>query len=222
MAGMKRLGAVLCLVVLFASPAFPQTAEEAVAGMESALRSFRTLRARFEQLYYSMTVSTPLRETGELYYQKPDRMRWEYKQPQDKVFLYRDETFSLFLPEENQLTRSRVSPEAFDSEILAFFMGTKALAELYAIEDASFPTESSGVQQVKLTPREEGEYLYLLLEIDLKTRLLRRVVFHEWAGNKQEFIFSRIRTDIALPSGTFVLKVPPDCEIIEDPEVIRR
>ncbi len=190
--------------------------------MEKALKSALTLRARFEQFYYSMSVSTPLKETGEIFYQKPNLMKWEYKNPQDKTFLYKDDIFSLYIPEEKQLTRSRVPEEAFDNEILAFFLGDKALGDLYLIEDTSFPTNAKGTRQIKLIPREEGDYLHVLLEIDEKTWLLRKAVFIEWAGSKQEFIFSRVRTNVKLSPGTFILKVPSDCEIFDDSDIIRR
>jgi outer membrane lipoprotein carrier protein len=219
---MKKTGVLLLLTALVAGTALAATAEEAVANMEKALKSLRTLRARFEQSYHSMSVSAPLKESGEIFYEAPDRMRWEYRDPKDKVFLYRDEIVSLYIREERQLTRSRVSREALESEILAFFLGTKALAELYHVEDGENPQEPEGVRPVKLTPREEGEYVSILLEIDEKTWLFRRAVFTEWSGNRQEFVFSRIRVNTALPPGAFVLKVPPDTEIIEDPEVIRR
>ncbi len=219
---MKKPLAALCLALFLAAPASATTAEEAVANMERTLQSLRSLRARFEQTYRSLAVSTPLKESGEVFYEAPDRMRWEYGNPEDKVFLYRDETLSIFLPHEKQLTRSRISPEALDSEILAFFLGTKALAELYVIEDGPALPGTAGIIVAKLTPREEGEYVSVLLEIDGKSWLLRKAVFTEWGGNTQEFVFSRIRANPSLPAGTFILKVPPDTEIIEDPEVIRR
>lgn len=210
------------LAVFLAGSALATTAEEAVARMEKTIRSLRTLRARFEQSYHSLSVSTPLKESGEIFYEAPGRMRWEYRVPEDKVFLYRDETVSIYIPQDKQLTRSRISAEDLESEILAFFLGTKALGELYLIEDGPVPSGAAGFRQVKLTPREEGEYVSILLEIDEKSWFFRKAVFTEWSGNRQEFVFSRIRSNTALPPGAFILKVPPDTEIIEDPEVIRR
>ncbi len=219
---MKRAAFLLVLTVVLAGAASATTAKEAVARMEKTLKSLRTLRARFVQTYHSVSVSTPLEESGEVFFEAPDRMRWEYRNPEDKTFLYRDETFSVYLPLEKQLTRSRVSPEALESEILAFFLGTKALGDLYLIEDSADPPEKPGDRRIMLTPREEGEYVSVFLEIDERSWLLRKAVFNEWGGNRQEFVFSRIRTNTSLPAGAFVLKVPPDTEIIEDPEVIRR
>lgn len=222
MAGMRRLSAVLLGLLAVAVAAFPVTPEEAVANLERALKAVGTLQARFEQLHYSMSVSAPLREKGELFLQKPDRMRWEYRDPQDKVFLYKDGVLEMYIAEEKQLTRSRVPQEALESDIFGIFLGVMSFRDAYIVEDSPFPTDASRVKQVKLTPRTEGDYSHILLEIDERTWLLRRAIFLEWAGNKREFIFSQVRTGVRLSAKTFELKVPPDCEIIDDGETVRR
>jgi outer membrane lipoprotein carrier protein len=191
-------------------------AEEAVSRLERALKAVTTLEARFEQLHYSMAVSEPLREKGDLFLQKPDRMRWTYKDPQEKVFLYKEGVLEMYLPEENQLTRSPVSKEALETDIFGILLGTTSFLEAYAVEGNPFPTDATRVRQVRLTPKTEGEFSHILLEIDETTWLLRRAIFLEWAGNKREFIFSRVRTGGRIPASTFTLKVPPGTEIIDD------
>ena len=223
MAGMRRLSVVVLGMLVIAPVAFSAvTAEEAVANLDRALKAVGTLQARFEQLHYSMSVSAPLREKGEFFFQKPDRMRWEYKDPQDKVFLYKDGVLEMYLPEEKQLTRSPVSKEALESDIFGIFLGVMSFDDAYIVEDNPFPTEASRVRQVKLTPRTEGDYSHILLEIDEATWLLRRAIFLEWAGNKREFVFSQVRTGVRLPAKAFTLKVPAATEIIDDTENARR
>ena len=87
------LPGLVLLVIAAGLPAAPVaddpavTPEVAVANMQKALRAVSTLQARFEQLHTSVSVSMPLREKGDLYLEKPDHMRWEYREPQNKVFL---------------------------------------------------------------------------------------------------------------------------------------
>jgi outer membrane lipoprotein carrier protein len=221
---MRRFPAVLAALLVIAAALPPAAAapavtpEEAVSNLERALKAVSTLQARFEQLHYSMSVSEPLREKGELFLQKPDRMRWEYKTPQDKVFLYKEGVLEMYLPEDKQLTRSPVPREALESDIFGILLGAMSFCDAYVIEDNPFPTEAANVRQLKLTPKTEGDYSYILLEIDEATWLLRRAIFLEWAGNKREFVFSQVRTGVRLAAKTFTLKVPPDTEIIDDTE----
>lgn len=198
------------------------TAEQAVASLEKALKAVSTLQARFDQLYYSMSVSEPLHEKGDLFLQRPDLMRWNYKAPQEKVFLYKDGVLETYLPEDKQLTRTPISKEAVQSDIFGIFLGTTSFRDAYTIGDTQFPTDASMVRQVKLVPKTEGDFSHILLEIDMKTWLLRRAIFLEWAGNKREFDFSQVRTGVRIPAKTFTLKVPPGTEIIDDTDGIRR
>jgi outer membrane lipoprotein carrier protein len=219
---MRRRCVLLLAGLILAGAAFPVKPEEAAANLEKALRNLRSLQARFEQFYYSVSVSEPLHERGEFFLQKPDLMRWQYKDPREKAFLYTGGIFQMYLPDEKQLTRSRILPEAYESDILGIFLGGKSFRDLYAIEDTRFPTDTARVRQIKLSPREEGDYSHILLEIDDRTWLLRRAIFFEWAGNKREFIFSQVRTNAPLPPRTFELKVPADCEIIDETGAIKR
>ncbi len=218
--GLSTLASLASLPVLagalLAAPAAGPAQEEAVANLEKALKAVTTLRADFEQFHYSMAVTEPLHEKGEILLEKPGRMRWEYKSPQNKVFLYKEGVLETYLPEEKQLTRSPVAPEALESDIFGILLGLASFRDAYAVEAALFPTEAEGVRQVKLTPLEEGDFSHILLEIDETSWLLRRAIFLEWAGNKREFVFSRVRTGVRLPSGAFTLKVPPGTEIIDD------
>lgn len=213
------MAGVLALGVAGASAVTPG---EAVANLGRALKAAGTLKANFEQLHYSMSVSKPLREKGELFLAKPDRMRWVYKSPQDKVFLYKDGVLEMYIPEDKQLTRSRIPREALETDIFGIFLGVMSYEKAYVIEDSPFPTDAVRVKQVKLTPRTEGDYSHILLEIDERTWLLRRVIIFEWSGTKREFLFSQVRTGLRLSPATFELKVPPDCEIIDEGETDRR
>ena len=222
MAGVKRFPILLGAAIFLAGTAHAQTPEEVAANLEKALKAAGTLQARFEQLHYSMSVSTPLRERGELFFQRPDRMRWDYRDPQEKVFLFKDGVFEMYIPEDNTLTRSRIPPEAYESDIIGILLGVRSFREAYDIESNPFPTDADRVRQIRLTPKEEDEFSHILLEIDERTWLLRRAVFLEWSGSKREFLFSQVRTNVRLSPRTFELKVPPDCEIIDDGEPVRR
>jgi len=54
---------------------------------EKKLFSLSSIKADFEQIYYSVSITTPLREKGEFTLKKPDLMKWEYREPEEKVFL---------------------------------------------------------------------------------------------------------------------------------------
>ena len=208
---MKKI--VLFLVV--AAVAFAQTAEEAAQKTEAQLRSYQTLQAEFEHIYFSSSVATPLRETGTCYFQKPGLMKWHYEKPEEKIYLLKESIIESYFPEDNQLLRSSFAKED-ESDILLLLSGKQGLLENYTAEFSPFPTENTDVLQIKLTPKKEDLETFILLEIGTKTWMIRKAVFFDWAGNKSEFHFNRIRLDTTLPKKTFELKVPKGTEIISD------
>ncbi len=209
---MKHIIGLLMLSWLISSPAV----EDIALKVERKLRSVQSIQSNFNQIYYSSSVSEPLTEKGKFYFKKPDLMKWEYKDPEEKIFLYREGVFLLYVPEDKELYRSYSSKEKYESEILSLLSGKKRLNDDYLIEPSPFPSENKEAPQLKLTPREESEYTHILLEIDEKTWLIRRAIFFDWAGNKNEFKFSQIKTGVRLSNKVFELKVPADVEIIED------
>ena len=205
---------LFCLLML-TTFCFPQSAEDIAKKTEIKLRSIKSIQADFEQIYYSQTVSTPLIEKGKFYFKKPNWMKWEYKEPEKKIFLHKEGLILFYIPEENQLIRNSITEESQEIEILSLLSGQKGLLDDYVVEFNSFPTENSRIVQIKLLPKQEGEYSFILLEIDEKSLLIRRAIFFDWAGNKSEFCFSRIKTNVSFSLSVFELKIPPGVEIIE-------
>ena len=90
------------------------------------------------------------------------------------------------------------------------------MSDHYLLEFSPFPSENQNSWKLKLTPKEEEENSSILLEIDEKTWLIQKAIFFDWAGNKSEFHFSQIKTNLPLSQRFFALKVPADVEIFKD------
>ncbi len=211
----------LSLALLLSRVALPSSSQsisprQAVLNLEKKFDALRSLQADFEQVHFSSAIATPLQEKGRFYFQRPDRMRWEYLEPEPKTYVYAEGLTLAYFPEDNQLYRRALPPEERNSAIFSLLTGRAGIEEHYRVEDAEFPSERVSPVQVKLIPKEEGEYTYVLLEIDAKSWLIQTAIFFDWAGNKQEFRFSGIKTNPRLGPTSFEIKVPPDCEIIED------
>ncbi len=207
---------LLASLLLLSSLITSYTAGDVALKTEEKIRSLRSIQAKFEQIYYSSTVSMPLEEKGNFNFQKPDSMRWEYKDPEEKTYLLKDGVFWEYIPEENQATKYDLEREGYESDILALLSGKKGILDNYQVEFSPFPTEDKSAYQLKLTPRkEEEEDSFILLEINEKNWLIQKAIFFDWAGNKTEYIFSSIKTNVKFPHDFFELRLPQDVEIIE-------
>jgi outer membrane lipoprotein carrier protein len=203
------------MILLLSLSSFSQTAEEVVSQLEKTLYSTQTLQAHFEHHFYSAVVSTPLKEKGRLYFQKPDKMRWEYTDPEHNIYLFEGERYQYYFVEDNQLMRGSISDEGHESEILYILTGQKNIADYYSSELSPFPTDNPRNAQIKLTPKKEEDGSYLLLELDKNGWQIHKIIFMDWEGNKTEFQFHDIKVNASLPKNIFELKLPSDVEIIE-------
>ncbi len=208
--------------LLIGSLGLAMTPVEIARNFKKKLASIDSLQSRFEHAYYSNSLAAPLMEKGNFTFKKPDRMRWEYTEPEKKTYVYQAGTLLSYIPEDNQLIRSTVDREQAESDILGFFSGKTEFEERYLIEESPFPSDDPLAWQIKLTPKEEGEQSYILLEIGRAGWLLQKAVLFDWAGNKHEFRFSRIRVNPRLPGDAFEIKVPPDCEIIDQSPPVKK
>jgi len=195
---------------------FFQAVEEVALKAEAKLRSVQSIQANFEQTLYPSSLSTTLKERGKFYFKKPDFMRWEYKDPEEKIFIYKEDTFLIYYPKDKELIKSTTSKEIYESEVLSLLSGRKSFLNNYLVEFSTFPSENPNTWKLKLTPKEENEYSSILLEIDEKTWLIRKAFFFDWSGDKSEFHFSQIKTNLPLPQKLFELELPADVEIFTD------
>ncbi len=206
---------LLASLLLLSSLITSYTAGDVALKTEEKIRSLHSIQANFEQVYYSSAVSMPLKEKGNFNFQKPDLMRWEYKDPEEKTYLLKEGIFWEYIPEENQATKYDLAREGYESDILALLSGQKGILDNYQVEFSPFPTENKSAYQLKLTPRKEEEESFILLEINEKNFLIQKAIFFDWAGNKTEYIFSGIKTNVKFTHDFFELRLPPDAEIIE-------
>lgn len=209
---MKHITGLLVLLLF----SFSQTPEDIALKVEAKLRSLQSIQANFKHNYFSSSISTPLKEKGKFYYKKPDLMKWEYKEPEKRIYLLKGGFFFEYIPEDKQIIKYDLSKEGYEPEILFLLSGKKKISDNYSLEFSPFPTEHPKAFQLKLTPNREADYSFILLEINEKSWLIQKAIFFDWAGNKQEFHFERIRVNKPLARDLFELKAPPGVEIIKN------
>jgi len=213
-----------CLLLLFLlSPLLRLSAamaqdfnpQEVASKLWEKLSSVTSLEANFVQYYYSTQVEEPVSGRGKVFVRRPDRMRWEYSSPERQIFLIKGELLWIYFPSEKQLIKKEANYELQAGEILGLLAGNVNLLERYEVGVSPFPTNQKNVYQIRLTPKEPGQYSYLLLEIDRKSYLLSTAILFEATGGKLEYHFSQFKLNQKLSDELFEVKVPADCEIIE-------
>ncbi|HYK91048.1 MAG TPA: outer membrane lipoprotein carrier protein LolA [Acidobacteriota bacterium] len=185
-----------------------------IAGLQRRYSAVNSIKANFRQTYTAPGVEQV--ESGVFWMKKPGLMRWEYRDPETRLFVTDGHETYLYTPEERQVMVSSFSSSERHGTPLQFLLGEGNISASF---EASFETESKpwlqGTVLLRLTPRSlEPDYSYILLEIDAGTYDVRRIVIRERKGNSSQFLLTDMETNVKVENGQFRFKIPKGVEII--------
>jgi outer membrane lipoprotein carrier protein len=214
------IGAILLMVVLAprtVRAAEPSGLDPFVKALESSYHDVRTLRAEFTQTY-QWGARTRV-ETGTVTFARGGLMRWDYRQPSPKLFLATRKDLILYIPEENQVTRSPVKSSEDIRVPFRLLLSRLNLHKVFkTIEFADDALDAQeGNRVLRAIPKHGDEtYSDVLMEVtpDLD---IRRLVVSYRDRSRMEFVFDHIERNVALSPTLFQFTPPPRAEIIKQP-----
>lgn len=212
----------LCLVLGLASvgrgesPDSKPGLDQYVRALESSYRGVQTLRAEFTQTHVWGPRTRV--ESGTVYFARGGLMRWDYREPSPKLFLATAKHLMLYVPSENQLTRSPVKSSE-DVRVpfrllLSRLNLRKVFSKIEFADDAMKP--QPGCRVLRGIPKrgQDEAYSEVLMEV-APTFDIRRLVVVYADRSRMEFVFERIERSVALSPSLFRFVPPPGAEIIE-------
>src|SRR5579864_6031210 len=200
--------------------------------LEARYRSARTLQATFLERY-SENDQLAREEAGVAYFQRPGKMRWEYKSPEKNVFLVDGKMAWFYVPADHTVTRAPAKQSTDWRTPLALLAGEMKLSRVCARVEptAAVPpltpgntvlycplrgeegkpsrTPSDVVENQPTTPDES-----IYLEIAPTTGELARVLVREKGGVEIDFQFTAWRFDPPASDSFFRFEVPPGVAIV--------
>src|ERR1043166_1593706 len=97
-----------------------------IGGVERSFATMKDFSADFVQIFQD-PLNRKQQESGHLYLMRPRMMRWEYKTPEEKLFVSDSKTVYLYVPADKQVNKEGV-PDTFDDRMpLMFLVGRSDL-----------------------------------------------------------------------------------------------
>src|SRR5204862_4046202 len=96
------LAAFLIAVSGRAPQAQPQSAAELAAALQKKYATVRDFSADFVQTYRGGILNRQMKDTGRVMVRKPGKMRWEYKTPEEKLFVSDGTSIYWYVPQDRQ------------------------------------------------------------------------------------------------------------------------
>jgi outer membrane lipoprotein carrier protein len=190
-----------------------QTAQQVAAALQAKYDSVRDFSADFTQEFESV-LKRKITERGKLQVKKPGKMRWDYTDPEKKLFVSDGIKMYLWQPADNQVTRSSVPKQDEATTAVLFLVGKGNLTRDFTVSFA--PDAPAGTYALRLDPKlPERDYEWLNLVVDQKTLQIRALTAPDRQGGRSRFLFSNFKENKGIPDSTFVFKIPKGADVID-------
>ena len=211
----RRQLLLLGIALLWASgaaaqnPAIPPDAAALLTKAAAAHQDGSAHAAKFTQVYTPSGFATSRRESGEVWIQAPQRLRFDYAAPEKKIFTYDSGEGRFFSPEDKQLTIRKLSPEEVARLPIVFLQRPEDLARQYDIQlDAG--------KSVLLKPRApDPELAWLKLSIG-PAGMVDALSYEDASGSRTEFRFEDWHKEKPRPPADYKITGPKGTRIVEN------
>jgi outer membrane lipoprotein carrier protein len=202
-----------------APAALPRLAlKEVVERVQKRYDAAKDFRARFNQTLTNAAFARKTSSAGEVLLKKPGRMRWNYTQPEPKMYLADGSTLWLFEPEDKQAFKQDLKSSQLPAA-LAFLAGQGKLAAEFDIAVADPKKTPYGMARdyvLSLSPKTpQAQVKTIVFVVEAKTFDVRESVITDQQGNVNDLLFSEIRTNTNIPDATFRWAPPAGVRLID-------
>lgn len=122
---MRVFGVLAAVLALGLAAWGEDSARQVAERVDRHYNSMQTLEASFTETYAGAGISRT--ESGTLWLKRPGRMRWEYRQPREKLFLSDGHTAWFYVPGEKQARKAPLKQLDDLRSPLAYLLGRTKL-----------------------------------------------------------------------------------------------
>jgi len=192
---------------------------EIARGTDAHYNNLKTFKADFTETYKAPGISRT--ESGTLWLKKPGRMRWEYHQPREKLFLTDSHTAFFYVPGENQARKTPLKNLDDIRSPLRYLLGkTKLEKELEGLSLApDLSPVKSGDTVLRGVPKAMKDRISeVILDIS-PTFQIDRILIRELDGTTTDFVFSNTQENVPVQDSLFHFAPPAGVEVIEENQI---
>ena len=215
----SRIGAIgLALVALLTIPSpaagrrdpLQVNLAALIDGLQNKYARMQGLAADFTQVYFGADGRTA-GESGHLILKRPGKAKWEYTQPERKLFISDGRQIFFYVYGERQATVASVKESADPQIPFLFLLGRGNLRrDFNRIEVAADerPAAAGNVVLLLVPKRAPEAFRQLLVEVSPATAAVQRMVIFERSGARMDFTLSNVRETFVAPDSEFHFSPP--------------
>jgi outer membrane lipoprotein carrier protein len=186
--------------------------------LDRAQGTIQTLKADVVETRSLALLTQPQVLRAKVSFERPGKIRWEYSQPEKRVYVLADGRLTGWIPSRNQVERVNVSRyEQRLRRIIAFGQESRVLVKDFAIVLAP-PGSASGLDELVLSPksrRVKRKVQEIRLAVDRKSGMPQRIQYTTPDDDRVRIDFQNILVNHGLAPDTFALQVPPGARVVD-------
>ena len=225
--GLAIAATSLAVAIAVAAPDGPAQAGAGSAPAESAAALAARLQTRYDaikdftadftQTYEGGVLRRKTTESGTLLVKKPGRMRWEYKTPEEKLFVVGRPQAVRLGPGRSAGHGQRAARPATPRRRRS--CSCSAAASWRATSRRRCPAPSPGAPAdsvaLALVPKTPvPDYDRLTLVVDRATLGLRMLIARDAQGGTSTFVFTNLRENVGLADAKFAFTIPRGADVV--------
>lgn len=190
--------------------------DQVVERVERTYAAAADLTAHFRQTSTIVAAAQVQQASGTLAVKRPGKMRWEYAEPEPRLFVTDGRTFWAYSPQDRQVFVQETKG-ALGATPLAFLMGAGSLRQEFQVREVGHaaPGQTALLDLRPVTPN--ATMARLLLEVDLASSLIVQATVFDAVGNTIVLTLSDQKLNVGLPDSRFTFVPPPDAHMITGP-----
>lgn len=187
---------------------------DATAGrqkVEGFLQGLTSLQANFKQTLSDRAGTIVETASGELAIRRPDRFRWDYREPNQQVIVADGARIWLYDSDLEQVTVRKLD-DTLSATPAMLLSGQGNLQDNFSVVQTS---QEGAIQWVRMEPkRDDTDFKWVRLGFDAAT--LKFMQLADKLGQTTTLEFSQLQRNPAIDSSRFTFTVPAGADVIGD------
>ncbi|KRT74372.1 MAG: outer membrane lipoprotein carrier protein LolA, outer membrane lipoprotein carrier protein [Deltaproteobacteria bacterium CSP1-8] len=176
-----------------------------------------TLSATFRQEVPLQDVGIVRKASGQVYFRRPLRMRWDYRTPGEQLFLADGRYFYFRPPDSPRVFRRRIDEGGLGGKIpLLLLFGKGDITEYFRVEEEK-PLPGGKETLLRLVPKGDGapEVRRVDLVVDDTDLTIRQVHLYDRLGGANHLYLDDIVVNPTLPPDLFRYREAQGVEVVD-------
>ncbi len=187
-----------------------------ITRLQNRYDQIKDFQAHFTQNYSRAVVGRTTVSSGDVYFKKPGRMRWDYTKPEPRMFLSTGQFLWLYEPSEKQAFKQDLKTSQLPAA-LAFLMGKGRITDEFEVT-ASTDTRYGRPEDYRLALRPkqpQSTYKSILFVVDGREFTVRESVLVDQQNNVNHFVFTDLKINAKISDALFRWSPPAGVRVID-------